>query len=302
MGLIVWVLLGTLGVIGAVCSKLIADEFRAWAPTFANKIIGAAVQRLPAEDRERFSEEWPGHLNEVPGDLAKIAVACGCLVAAWDIAERPFGLRKRVLDLTIASLTLLLVSPMLLIIMAVLATSSPGPIFVRHVRAGRGGKTFRAFKFRTMHTDADVRLRQYLASNHIAQREWDATGRLRFDPRVTPMGTILRYTSFDEVPMLFNVLAGHMSMVGPRPGTVNSQPTCKPGVTGLWMDGRRFEDWYQSSWSLLLDVKIILATFGAVIHEEQRDFEKNWKIGFMVVGGVAGAVVILIMMNAFSSG
>ena len=114
MNLIIFALLGMLGVFGAVFSKLLADEFKAWAPSLVAHIIAAAVRKLPAAKRERFSEEWKSHVNEVPGDISKIAAACGCLSAAWKIAEAgPFDARKRALDLAFATSALMLLIPML---------------------------------------------------------------------------------------------------------------------------------------------------------------------------------------------
>src|SRR5579871_4106496 len=101
MGLVSSVLLGAIAICGAVCVKVLADEFKAWAPAIVVKIIATAVRTLPAELRERFSEEWPSHVEQVPGDLGKITVACGFIIAALDMANGPFGLRKRMLDLAV---------------------------------------------------------------------------------------------------------------------------------------------------------------------------------------------------------
>jgi exopolysaccharide production protein ExoY len=300
MDLIVLALLGMLGIFGAVFSKLLADEFKAWAPSLVAKIIAVAVRKLPAAKRERFSEEWESHAREVPGDLGKIAAACGCLTAAWEIAEGPLGARKRSLDLAVATCALLLLTPLLISGLLLVVGSSPGPIVVRQTRVGRDGKFFQALKFRTMYIDAADRLTVFLASNPEAEREWKATERLQFDPRVTPLGSFMRKTSLDELPQLFNVLAGDMSLVGPRPLTEDdlgkqipsdeTYTTCKPGITGLWIFGRNLKNVasYTRNWSLMLDVKIILATIPALLRrneevEYSRDFDADWRIGLLVI-------------------
>ncbi|SDS58024.1 sugar transferase [Bradyrhizobium canariense] len=296
MGLIVVTLLGIIGVLGAVCSKLLADECKAWFPTIVAKLIGMAVKKLPIEKRERFFEEWHGHVHEIPGDLGKIVAACGFLIAAWDIAEGPFGLRKRALDLAVAGLLLLLLAPLFSLVTFLVAVTSPGPVFVRQTRIGRDGKAFGALNFRTMHVDADDRLRAYLISNHDAIREWETTGRLRFDPRVTTLGVILRKSSFDLFPLLLNILTGDMSVVGPQATAAQSEKlnwsiACKPGITGPWLFGRHFQDGsYTRNWSIMLDLKIVLASLPALLtvdengeHNSESDLEADWKIGLLVI-------------------
>jgi len=308
MGLIVLALLGILGVLGAVCSKLLADEFKAWAPSIVAKIIAAAVRKLPPEMRERSSEEWQSHINDVPGDLSKTAVAFGFLIAAWDIAEGPFGLRKRALDLAFATSGLFFMGPVLILAGFAVAASSPGPILSRQTRIGRDGNPFKALKFRTMHRDAGDRLREYLTSNEAAKHEWADTGKLRYDPRVTSIGVILRKSGFEQLPQLFNVVAGHMSLVGPRAlaeddlrqqtKSMDTYAACKPGMTGHWRFGRHSKGAasYTSNWSLTLDLKIILATIPALLiidedSEHADDFEAGWKIGLLSIISIALAAL-----------
>jgi exopolysaccharide production protein ExoY len=296
--LIVLALLGMLGVFGAVFSKLLADEFKAWAPSLVARIIAAAVRKLPAEKRERFSEEWKSHINEVPGDIGKFVAACGCLTAAWKIAEGPFGASRRAMDLAFAACGLIFLIPLFILVRFVVAVSSPGPILFRQTRIGRDGKSFEALKFRTMHVDADDRLREYLASNPEAAMEWEATRRLRFDPRITKVGSILRKCSLNELPQLYNVLVGDMSFVGLRALTeddVGKQTqsdddyiACRPGL----IHSKNVAS-YTRNWSLMGDVKIILTTLVALFRDgglKENTFEENFGIGLLAVVSVLAAL------------
>ena len=192
---------------------------------------------------------------------------------------------KRSLDLGIASTALFLLLPLLLLIgLLVWAGDRKAPIF-RHMRIGRNGRLFSCLKFRSMITDGDAILRAHLAANPDAQREWNKTHKLTNDPRITPLGHMLRKTSLDELPQLVNVLKGEMSLVGPRPivsaeieryGTAFA--TCfsvTPGVTGLWQVSGRSDCTYAervaldldyaTRWSLSRDIAIMLRTIPAVL-------------------------------------
>lgn len=161
---------------------------------------------------------------------------------------------------------------------------SPGPVFYRHRRIGRNGIAFGMWKFRTMGRDADSTLERYLRQHPESMEEWCAKHKLRCDPRVTRIGALLRRTSLDELPQIWNVLNGTMSFVGPRPivdAEVHRYGThfsyfiyMRPGVTGLWqVSGRSaltYEDRvnldvrYAREWSPLLDTKILLKTVPCV--------------------------------------
>jgi exopolysaccharide production protein ExoY len=198
----------------------------------------------------------------------------------------PIGLTsKRIVDIVLALSGIVLLAPLLIISFVVTWTSSPGPIIFRHKRVGFNGKTFNCFKFRTMVADAPERLREVLEANPAAAAEWAQCQKLRNDPRVTSVGAMLRKSSLDELPQLFNVLIGDMSIVGPRPVTeeelsrygasVNAYTACRPGVTGLWQVGGRSsasyeiriscDAYYARMWSLSLDSKIILVTIPSVL-------------------------------------
>ena len=157
-------------------------------------------------------------------------------------SPHPTGfLSKRLIDIILAVSGIVLLAPLLMICFLAIVVTSPGPALFRHRRVGFKGKYFDCLKFRTMVTDAPERLRQLLDSDPVATAEWTANRKLRYDPRVTAIGAILRKSSLDELPQLFNVLRGDMSIVGPRPvteeelimysGAVNAYLACRPAST-----------------------------------------------------------------------
>jgi lipopolysaccharide/colanic/teichoic acid biosynthesis glycosyltransferase len=175
------------------------------------------------------------------------------------------------------------VSPVFLIIAAMVRFTSRGPVFFRQTRVGKDGRTFRMVKFRSMCQGADRMVTELQASN---ESEGGVLFKIRKDPRVTKVGKVLRRYSLDELPQLFNVLSGSMSLVGPRPplpaevatyggGVVQRRLLVKPGLTGLWqISGRSDLSWeesvrldlrYVESWSLTLDMIVLLKTVRAVI-------------------------------------
>jgi lipopolysaccharide/colanic/teichoic acid biosynthesis glycosyltransferase len=127
------------------------------------------------------------------------------------------GPMKRALDIAIASFALVVLSPLFLFVAILLRLTDPGPVFFGHKRVGLGGRSFRCLKFRTMCTDADAVLQRLLATDPEAAAEWQATRKLRHDPRISRVGRVLREYSVDELPQLINVIRGEMSLVGPRP-------------------------------------------------------------------------------------
>jgi exopolysaccharide production protein ExoY len=202
------------------------------------------------------------------------------------VSSRPIGrTSKRVIDITLAISGIILLAPLLIICFVLIVVSSPGPALFRHRRVGFNGKYFDCLKFRTMATDAPERLRKLLESDPVAAAEWTATQKLRNDPRVTAIGTILRKSSLDELPQLLNVLRGDMSIVGPRPVTdeellkyssaASAYLSCRPGITGLWqVSGRSTttyekriacDTFYAHNWSTALDVKILVVTIPVLL-------------------------------------
>jgi lipopolysaccharide/colanic/teichoic acid biosynthesis glycosyltransferase len=194
---------------------------------------------------------------------------------------------KRLLDLCVAVLAGGLALPGMLAIAAAVRLSSSGPALYGQQRIGRGGKVFRLWKFRTMFSDAEEVLEEYLERHPDLKEQWERDRKLSSDPRVVPyIGWFLRKTSLDELPQLWNVIRGEMSLVGPRPlpayHLAQFEPSfcayraeVTPGITGLWQvssRGRgeaeayvRCDTQYIRTWSIWLDVRILLGTFGAVV-------------------------------------
>ena len=197
---------------------------------------------------------------------------------------------SRKLDVVVATLLLILVLPLMgLCALAVLATSR-GPVLFRHSRIGHNGELFTCLKFRTMVLDADTAIEQVLGKSTQTRQEWAALHKLKCDPRVTPIGAFLRRYCLDELPQLINVLAGEMSIVGPRPIVaaeverygVNFETYCavKPGLTGLWqVSGRHrlsyperveLDAQYARSKTLSLDLLILWRTVPIVLRGENH--------------------------------
>lgn len=192
---------------------------------------------------------------------------------------------KRVLDLMIMTVLLLPCTPLFLVIALAIKLDSPGPIFYRQDRIGLGGRGIRIWKFRTMYEDADEMLEKHLAENPQLREEWEREQKLKNDPRITRAGRLLRKASLDELPQLFNVLSGEMSLVGPRPiveeeikkyGRAFALYTqVRPGITGLWqVSGRNnvsyatrvaLDESYIANWSVWLDVYIMVRTIPAAL-------------------------------------
>ena len=191
---------------------------------------------------------------------------------------------KRVLDVVGALTLILVLSPLLLVVCFLLARDR-GPIIYSHSRTGRHGKTFGCLKFRTMVPNAELVLRDLLHKDPELQREWMRDHKLRNDPRVTAIGRFLRQTSLDELPQLWNVLKGDISLVGPRPIVtdewqrygrhLDTYLTAKPGVTGLWqVMGRSntcyrrrvaLDSFYAKNRSFPMDCLILLRTVKVVL-------------------------------------
>jgi exopolysaccharide production protein ExoY len=215
------------------------------------------------------------------------------IVAGAVLSQTPFvvgGLRldwaaKRSLDVGVAVTALFVLLPLLLLIaVLVWAGDRQAPIY-RHMRLGRDGRRFGCLKFRSMVTDGEAVLAAHLAASPRARAEWAETHKLSDDPRITPIGHVLRKTSLDELPQLWNVLRGEMSLVGPRPIVPaevarygRAFATCfavPPGVTGLWQVSGRSDTTYAervaldldyaTRWSLRRDLAILLRTIPAVL-------------------------------------
>ena len=193
---------------------------------------------------------------------------------------RRFG--KRLMDICAVTAALPIVLPLLLLPILLIARDGHNP-FYSQMRIGRGGRTYRMWKLRSMVVDADAKLAQYLDANPEAKAEWERTQKLKNDPRITKIGRILRKTSLDELPQLFNVLKGDMSLIGPRPMMVNQKDLytgkdyyeLRPGITGLWqvssrnesafIDRVRYDGLYNKELSLKTDAIVLLKTARVVV-------------------------------------
>jgi exopolysaccharide biosynthesis polyprenyl glycosylphosphotransferase len=190
---------------------------------------------------------------------------------------------KNLMDRVVAAIALLVLSPVFLAVAVAIRLSDKGPVFFRQRRVGREGKTFSVWKFRTMYVDAEERLAAL-----VDQNESDGLlFKIKNDPRITPLGRLLRGSSLDELPQFINVLLGEMSLVGPRPlpaedgdflGDVRRRLLVRPGITGLWQvsgrsdlswdDAVRLDLYYVDNWSLTFDLTILWRTVGVVLRSK----------------------------------
>jgi len=188
---------------------------------------------------------------------------------------------KRVLDVAVIVMAAPVVVP-LVGLMAFALARDGGKAFYTQQRIGKGGRAFRMWKLRSMVSDADARMEAYLASSPAARLEWNSTQKLKKDPRITKVGRVLRKTSLDELPQLWNVLIGDMSLVGPRPMMLNQRDlypgtayyALRPGITGHWQTAGRnrttfgaraeYDATYEARLSLWTDMKIMARTVGVV--------------------------------------
>ena len=190
------------------------------------------------------------------------------------------GMLKRALDVLVALTGLAVLWPLMLMVMLAIRWTDPGPAIFGHERIGLNGRRFKCLKFRSMITNSDAALRELLERDPAAAAEWQQSQKLKNDPRVTRLGKILRETSLDELPQLWNVVKGDMSIVGPRPivsaevtrygSHFTSYAATKPGITGLWQVTGRSDCTYDErvsldvayvqNWSILRDLYIIAKT------------------------------------------
>lgn len=207
-----------------------------------------------------------------------------------DRAKAPGDRIKRAVDIALAGLLLAFIAPVFLGL-ALIIRGDGGPVIFKHRRIGRRGQEFHCLKFRSMVVDADHALQRALAADPVLAAEWKSTRKLRNDPRITPVGRLLRATSMDELPQLINVLRGEMSLVGPRPvlrqeyedfyiplGGASAYVSVRPGLTGLWQVSGRSDTSYEArvaldvkytkTPSLYGDFKILARTVGVVLRRQ----------------------------------
>jgi Undecaprenyl-phosphate galactose phosphotransferase WbaP len=276
-----------------------ALDARSVLPFLRENSIRYGVVSLPDMSRgdvtdvlEYYSARIPhlllvSNLGELPS-LWNSALSCGGINGV----ELRNGLMlalprlvKRTIDVVVASLGLVASLPLFAVLALLVKCTSSGSAFFSHTRIGLEGKLFKAWKFRTMYRDGDRILQDHFARNPAARDEWEREQKLREDPRVTPVGRVLRRLSLDELPQIWNVLKGEMSLVGPRP-IVNAEVEkygnvfplytgVKPGISGLWqVSGRNdttyeqrvaLDRYYVRNWSPWLDVYILAKTVSVVL-------------------------------------
>jgi len=213
--------------------------------------------------------------TQVLSETTVITLRSGCPIG---------GSVKRAFDVIAVLVCIAFSVPLLVGCCLLVLAHSPGPILYRQRRIGFGGREFVCLKFRTMGIDAERKLQEYLARDPDARREWQDNHKLQDDPRITRFGRLMRRSSLDELPQLFNVLKGEMSLVGPRPIVADEvakyqehfsvYTSARPGVTGLWqVSGRNgttyaqrvaYDVEYLRNWSLMRDISIMVATVSQV--------------------------------------
>ena len=260
-----------------------------------NAYIRKVEDLAPERRYETETATYPDKLFEKLSQPGKLGPALHQIVSG-DFSQRRHGYRlKRGLDVLGAVLLILLLSPLMALVAILVAATSSGPIIFKQMRLGTGGKPFAFYKFRSMVVNMDDSIhRQFVADLIKGEIDANAQGngsngpayKIRSDPRVTWIGRIIRKTSIDELPQLFNVLKGDMSLVGPRPPIPYEAEiyeawhlrrilSAKPGITGLWQvqarstvtfnEMVRLDLRYIRECSLLLDLKILLKTVGVVL-------------------------------------
>jgi undecaprenyl-phosphate galactose phosphotransferase len=275
-------------------------------PRFVKDLnIATVIIAMPSLSPERLSRLTASVQNHSPNtmvipDLRGIALLNTGLVHLFyeevflmnirnNLKSAPNRFIKRLFDITVSVSSLPLLLPVIGIIGALIRLETPGPAIYAHDRVGKDGKTFRCYKFRTMHRDAEERLKEMIENNDEVRDEWEKNWKLKDDPRITSIGRFLRGTSLDELPQLFNVIRGEMSLVGPRPVTRHELETnyrdmgkvcfsVPPGISGLWqVSGRsntdywrrvKLDAWYIMNWSLWFDIVILFKTIRVVMKRE----------------------------------
>jgi lipopolysaccharide/colanic/teichoic acid biosynthesis glycosyltransferase len=275
-----------------VVAVLLTDTSEQGTQRFVQKI----VDRSDGLDFSTVAETYPGHLFEsLAADDNDCPGIAFFVVDNPPVPREPAQFVKRSIDFIGAAFALFALSPLMLVVAVAVAANSRGPVIFRQIRLGRGGRPFVFYKFRSMYCDADERIHREYVTGLIAGNNRDGkTGnsarpwsKLESDRRITGVGRFLRKTCLDEVPQLFNVLKGDMSLVGPRPPLPYEAAAYEswhlrrvleitPGITGLWqVEGGtatfdemvRMDLRYVRTWSLALDLKILFKTVMIVLRK-----------------------------------
>lgn len=272
------------------------DDIEPWQERTKFEDIIIAMPDIPADRLIELIRRWDGvaeTIRYVPhtGELITSGVEIENIGRIMSLTIRKNLLKpwnvliKGAFDLVLSIILLVPLLPVWLLIAAAVRFDSPGPVLFTQKRYGRRGRLIRIIKFRSMHVDADGRLEAFLQNSPAAREEWDRFKKLRNgDPRVTRVGAFLRRHSLDELPQILNVVAGQMSLVGPRPYIQEELAEVKlmksvlfqarPGITGLWQisgrsnisfaDRLKIDEHYIRNWSLWIDLAILIRTVGAI--------------------------------------
>jgi exopolysaccharide production protein ExoY len=223
-----------------------------------------------------------------PGVRVRRLGASSAPLRSVSVKTRPVPLSKVLFDKAFALAALVFFAPFLLIVALMILLTEGGPVVFGHERVGLNGRRFKCLKFRTMCLDADQRLAELLENDPAARAEWEASRKLRSDPRISRVGAVLRKTSLDELPQLWNVLRGDMSMVGPRPVVQDEAQyygayfadymSVRPGVTGAWQVSGRSDTTYDERVALDVDyvhgrsfagdIRIVLKTVAVILKRD----------------------------------
>ncbi|HEX4020640.1 MAG TPA: sugar transferase [Acidobacteriaceae bacterium] len=282
-------------VIGVVFTEIGMDEGNTVSTTIITRVTDTLRGSLMWEQFNQlnisfhvFPEDWDIDDNDRPSNPTLYPD-----LSQRDDGRKSFRVMKRMMDIALSGMALVLLAPVFLIIAAAIKMTSQGPVFFRQRRVGQYGKSFVFLKFRSMYVNNDAGVhreyvKQLIAGNAAKNSDGNGDGvyKLTKDPRITTVGAFLRKTSLDEIPQFVNVLKGEMSLVGPRPPVPYEVEAydiwhrrrlleAKPGITGLWqVCGRsrvKFDDMvrldlhYARTWSPWMDLKILARTPGAVV-------------------------------------
>jgi lipopolysaccharide/colanic/teichoic acid biosynthesis glycosyltransferase len=284
-----------LAVVGVMFTEISVDDQSSSLKTMVNRVSETLRSNLSATQFNQidisfhlFPEDWK---HELPSRQSNPTLYPD--LSKRDEAKKGFSATKRLMDVVGSALALVVLSPVLLVIAAVIKLTSPGPVFFRQKRVGQHGASFVFLKFRSMNANNDSSAHKKYVEQLISGKadrkpsSGDAAGvfKMTDDPRITKIGAFLRRTSLDELPQFINVLSGEMSLVGPRPPIDYEVAAydiwhrrrvleAKPGITGLWqVHGRsrvtfdemvRLDLHYAKTWSPWMDIKIMFRTPGAM--------------------------------------
>ncbi len=273
------------------------DAQRILAETRIRQVIISAPN-LSGDELVLFTNELQPYTNSIliVPDLAGIPVVGGETEYFFDdrilayrtknnLANPGNQIIKRIFDIFVCLILSIVIIPILIIIAVAIKFDSKGPIIFSHNRVGYRGEDFKCYKFRTMVANSQQVLEEMLQTNPDLREQWQEDFKLKDDPRITRIGKILRKSSLDELPQIFNVLKCDMSLVGPRPiirgeihkfgAHIKEYLMVRPGMTGLWVNSGRndvdydervqMETWYVRNWSLWMDISLLFRTIPVVL-------------------------------------